>query len=49
MSDTSTPREDDNALAAEYALGLTPAAEFVDTRRRAFIDLAFAAQVAMWH
>ena len=48
MSDPMSPRDDDSALAAEYALGLTPASELTETRRRAASDAAFSAHVVMW-
>lgn len=40
--------EDDNALAAEYAMGLLEGAEARAARARTLSDPAFAAEVAFW-
>ncbi|MFD1882740.1 anti-sigma factor [Paracoccus pacificus] len=42
------PDEEDEALAAEYALGLLPAEEMLTVRDRLGRDTAFAAKVRLW-
>lgn len=44
----TTPDDDDNALAAEYVLGVQDAAERAATERRLRGDAALAARVARW-
>ncbi|MGQ0566413.1 MAG: anti-sigma factor [Gemmobacter sp.] len=48
MTDTFSPAEEDEALAAEYVLGVQDAAERALVERRLRDDAAFARQVTGW-
>jgi anti-sigma-K factor RskA len=48
MTDHLTPDEEDDALAAEYVLGVQDAADRAAVEARLRRDLAFAARVAAW-